>query len=151
MYIKGTDYQGKQFSGWWNEKTYTSKEGEGLLRIYINNEPIHITLKEKKRILEEADEEERKKANERAIERAENDINSFFSKLRDMPTAAQYFALGQYLEHLKYHSNVNVALDLKKYGVLPEGVSRKQLYNFMDSAQECFLQCAKRERELCIR
>lgn len=39
------DYNGKEYSGKWNEKTYHSKieNREDLYRIYIDNEIIHVT------------------------------------------------------------------------------------------------------------
>ena len=46
------NYQGKEFSGNWNEKVYSSKiDGRSdLLRIYINNEAVHITEEEHTKI-----------------------------------------------------------------------------------------------------
>lgn len=46
--ISCIDYKGKNFSGIWNEKTYSSKieEKPELKRIYVDNEPVHITEKE---------------------------------------------------------------------------------------------------------
>ena len=44
--IKVKDINGKSFSGQWNGKTYTSKEGEGYVRIYIDSREIHVSEEE---------------------------------------------------------------------------------------------------------
>lgn len=48
MNITIRDYQGKEYSGKWNEKTYTSqiKERSDLKRIYLDNTLIHVTAEE---------------------------------------------------------------------------------------------------------
>lgn len=49
--LKVTNFKGNEFIGDWNEKIYESKnENKELVRIYINNEPIHITKEELERI-----------------------------------------------------------------------------------------------------
>lgn len=49
--LKVTNFKGNEFVGDWNEKIYESKnENKELVRIYINNEPIHITKEELERI-----------------------------------------------------------------------------------------------------
>lgn len=51
--IKIVNYEGKEYTGIWNERTYTSKIAckPELRRIYVNNEEIHITEEEYKKIL----------------------------------------------------------------------------------------------------
>lgn len=44
--IKVKDIKGKEIKGQWNGKTYTSKEGEGYVRIYIDNREIHVSTEE---------------------------------------------------------------------------------------------------------
>jgi hypothetical protein len=43
--IEVTDFNGKKYEGSWNEKTYKSKVSDRpeLYRIYVNEQPIHIT------------------------------------------------------------------------------------------------------------
>ena len=42
--IKITNWKGNEFSGLWNEKIYDSKlDDKELVRIFLNNEQIHIT------------------------------------------------------------------------------------------------------------
>lgn len=56
-YIKVTNWKGKTISGDWNEKFYEPQvEGnsDGIHRIYIDNERVHITEEEKERLLQEA-------------------------------------------------------------------------------------------------
>lgn len=40
------DYQGREISGDWNEKTYTSKVADNLARIYLNNKEYHVDCAE---------------------------------------------------------------------------------------------------------
>lgn len=50
--ISVSDFKGESFSGEWNEKTYSSQISgkEDLYRIYVSNEPIHITRQELEKI-----------------------------------------------------------------------------------------------------
>ena len=147
MKVSGIDYKGNPFSGWWNEKTYSSKEGEGLLRIYVDNEPLHITVEEKNRMIREVDKEEREKARKRAIERSESEVEDFFFRLRGMPLPTQLFALERYFEHLRNGSNIDIAMVLVKGDILPKETTREQVYYIMDAMEECFRRAAKKEKE----
>lgn len=139
MKIKGTDYNGKRFSGWWNGKTYASKEGDGLCRIYVDNEPVHITFAEKIRIEKEADQAEIERTKARIQEEAERSIDSFFQNLGMKSPEAQYYALAQCLEYLKKYARIRPEYDLKKARIIPDGITKKQVYDFLDAAQDCFL------------
>lgn len=67
--ITVNDYQGNEISGDWNEKTYSSKIADNLVRIYLNNKEYHVEKSllenvganiaedEKKRRLEKLDEQ----------------------------------------------------------------------------------------------
>ena len=145
MKIQGTDHQGKNFSGWWNGKTYSSQKGDGLCRIYVDNEPVHITFAEKIRIEKEADQAEIEREKARVQEEAERSIDSFFQNLGMKSPEAQYYALAQCLEYLKKYAGIRPEYDLKKAGIIPDGVTGKQLYNFLDAAQDCFLRKAGKE------
>ena len=50
--ISVSDFKGESFSGEWNEKIYSSQISgkEDLYRIYVSNEPIHITRQELEKI-----------------------------------------------------------------------------------------------------
>ncbi len=55
--IKVTNWKGKEVEGVWNEKFYSAQvedNPEGLYRIYIDNERVHITEEEKERLINEA-------------------------------------------------------------------------------------------------
>lgn len=147
MKVTVANYKGEKFSGYWNGKTYSSKvEGrEELLRIYIDNNPIHITVAEKIRIEKEADQAEIERAKARVQEEAERSIDSFFQNLGMKSPEAQYYALAQCLEYLKKYSGIRPEYDLKKAGIIPDGVTGKQVYDFMDAAQDCFLKKAGKE------
>lgn len=145
MKIQGTDHQGKTFSGWWNGKTYSSQKGDELCRIYVDNEPVHITFAEKSRIEGEVDRAEAEKLKAKIQEEAERSINSFFQNLGMKSPEAQYYALAQCLEYLKKYAGIRPEYDLKKAGIIPDGVTGKRVYDFMDAAQECFLRKAGKE------
>lgn len=53
--ISVVNYKGTQYSGEWNGKSYSSKiEGrDELHRIYVDNDPVHITDEELKRLQDE--------------------------------------------------------------------------------------------------
>lgn len=66
--IKVTNWKGKEFEGIWNEKFYSAQiEGnsEGLYRIYIDNEIVHITEEEKERLINETSSSKIEEANKR--------------------------------------------------------------------------------------
>lgn len=75
--INVTNYKGAQYSGAWNGKAYSSKiDGhDELHRIYIDNNPVHITDKELRRL--QADDANRQ---ERI---AKNKVNDFFEWLEE--------------------------------------------------------------------
>ena len=145
MKVQGTDYKGNQFHGCWNGKTYSSQEGEGLCRIYVDNNPVHITFAEKSRIEGEMNRAEAEKMKAKIQEDAERSIDSFFQNLGMKSPEAQYYALAQCLEYLKKYSGIRPEYDLKKSGIIPDGVTGKQVYDFLDAAQDCFLRKAGKE------
>lgn len=72
--IKVKNYRGNEYNGEWNEKIYSSKiqEYPELLRIYVNNNCIHITPEEYKRITNiTSNEYEEKKIQDKIISRRE--------------------------------------------------------------------------------
>ena len=77
--IDVVNFEGKQFSGAWNGKAYSSKiKGhEELHRIYVDNDLIHITSEELKRL--QNDDAKRQK------NIAINKINDFFEWIEEQP------------------------------------------------------------------
>ena len=103
---------------------------------------FHITFEEKSRIEGEMDRAEAEKMKAKIQEDAERSIDSFFQNLGMKSPEAQYYALAQCLEYLKKYSGIRPEYDLKKAGIIPDGVTGKQVYDFMDAAQDCFLRKA---------
>lgn len=66
--IKVKTWKGKEIEGIWNEKFYSAQiEGnsEGIYRIYIDNERVHITEEEKERLINESSTSKIEEANKR--------------------------------------------------------------------------------------
>lgn len=66
--IKVKNLKGQEIEGEWNEKFYAPQiEGnsEGIYRIYIDNNRVHINEKEKERIIKEQAEDKIKEDNRR--------------------------------------------------------------------------------------
>lgn len=75
--INVVNYKGTQYSGAWNGKAYSSKidDHDELHRIYIDNNPVHITDEELKKLQDDdADRQERI---------AKNKVNDFFNWLEE--------------------------------------------------------------------
>ena len=53
--IEVVNYKGEKYSGLWNGKSYSSKiDGHPeLCRIYLDNDPVHVTSEELKRLQDE--------------------------------------------------------------------------------------------------
>lgn len=65
--IEVTNFNGKKYKGSWNEKTYKSNVSNrpDLYRIYVDEQPIHITEEEYSRLVAGDEETEKRKLNEK--------------------------------------------------------------------------------------
>lgn len=92
------NWKGKEFSGSWNGKTYSSKiDGRNdLYRIYVDNNPIHIEESELKRL--QSDDSERQK------KIAINKINDFFSWVEEQPEEIKKHMFIQSLDMMSENS-----------------------------------------------
>lgn len=75
--IEVTNFKGTRYEGAWNEKTYKSNVSNqpDLYRIYVNDQPIHITEEEYKRLVAGNAEAEKRMLREK-MERRRNDIKT---------------------------------------------------------------------------
>lgn len=65
--IEVTNFKGNKYQGPWNEKTYKScvSDRPDLYRIYVDEQPIHITEEEYSRLVAGDEETEKRKLNEK--------------------------------------------------------------------------------------
>ena len=96
--INVVNYKGTQYSESWNGKAYSSKvEGrEDLHRIYVDNDPIHITNEELKRL--QSDDAERQ------ARIAKNKVNDFFGWLEEQSEETKKHMFMQALEMMAENS-----------------------------------------------
>lgn len=75
--IEVTNFNGKKYEGSWNEKTYKSNVSNrpDLYRIYVDEQPIHITEEEYNRLVTGNEEAEKRILNEK-MERRRKDIET---------------------------------------------------------------------------
>lgn len=75
--IEVTNFKGTKYEGSWNEKTYKSNVSNrpDLYRIYVNEQPIHITDEEYSRLIADNEEAEKRKLNEK-MERRRKEIET---------------------------------------------------------------------------
>lgn len=75
--IEVTNFNGKKYEGSWNEKTYKSNVSNrpDLYRIYVDEQPIHITEEEYNRLVAGNEEAEKRMLNEK-MERRRKDIET---------------------------------------------------------------------------
>ena len=111
--INVVNYKGTQYSGAWNGKDYSSKiDGHNELhRIYVDNDPVHITDEELKKLqADDADRQERI---------AKNKVNDFFDWLEEQSedTKKQMFmqALDMMAENSKRSKTGDSISTLKGY------------------------------------
>ena len=97
-HINVVNYKGTQYSGSWNGKAYSSKvEGrEDLHRIYVDNDPIHITNEELKRL--QSDDADRQ------ARIAKNKVNDFFGWLEEQSEETKKHMFMQALEMMAENS-----------------------------------------------
>ena len=80
------NFKGESFSGEWNEKTYSSQISgkEDLYRIYVSNEPIHITRQELEKITSDINKNDEEVANrilKMALDFSEEQKKQLFIKM----------------------------------------------------------------------
>lgn len=132
--ITVTDYKGHEHSGEWNTTAYESKVSNRpeLIRIYINNEQIHICKDEYKRIASEAGINQLKKVTDYLNNEYEGiwNKNTYKSKITDVAGLTRI-----YLEGKEIHITKKELMKLK--GLTREEVREdatesiiRQLYGF---------------------
>lgn len=87
--ISVVSFEGKEFSGYWNEKTYSSQiDGKSeLLRIYVDGKVLHITPEEYMRIANSTSEEyKEKKFQDKILSRRESVKNISLQEKVDILT-----------------------------------------------------------------
>lgn len=87
--ISVVSFEGKEFSGYWNEKTYSSQiDGKSeLLRIYVDGKVLHITPEEYMRIANSTSEEyKEKKFQDKILSRRESVKNMSLQEKVDILT-----------------------------------------------------------------
>jgi len=96
--ISVVNYKGTQYSGEWNGKSYSSKiEGrDELHRIYIDNDPVHITDEELKRL--QSDDADRQ------ARIAKNKVNDFFTWLEEQSEETKKHMFMQALDMMSENS-----------------------------------------------
>ena len=132
--ITVTDYKGHEHSGEWNTTAYESKVSNRpeLIRIYINNEQIHICKDEYKRIASEAGINQLKKV----TDYLNNEYEGIWNKNTYKSTITDVAGLTRiYLEGKEIHITKKELMKLK--GLTREGVREdatesiiRQLYGF---------------------
>lgn len=103
--INVVNYKGTQYSGEWNGKAYSSKidDHDELHRIYIDNNPVHITDGELKKLqADDADRQERI---------AKNRVNDFFDWLEEQPDEVKKQMFLQALEMMAENSKRSKTCD----------------------------------------
>ena len=112
------NYQGKEFSGNWNGKVYSSKiDGRSdLIRIYVNNEAVHITEEEHAKISESITDDMKEKA-----ERESLNASIKVKNLLPLMTQKDRFEIAQ---HMIYDLVKELNPDTDEYDAL-----KKNLFN----------------------
>ena len=119
------NFQGKEFSGKWNEQVYGSKvEGRSdLLRIYLDGQSLHITKEEFERISESS--------NAALKEKAERDSRSASIQAKDSIPKMTQRARFELAQNLIFDLTKEINVDTDEFNNIRKTLN-KTMFNLED-------------------